>query len=168
MRYLFFLVHPAHFHLFKNVIKKLIERNHTVIIAITPESRYFYPLAKTLLLPSCCDVGMWEKKRVTYEGYHELAYLHPDNFFPNKEVIRSFNKDNKPYMILRLVNFTASHDRGKSGFKIDFVKRLITLLKKSGEVFITSEKKSIKILTNIGLISIQMKYIMHYTMQIYS
>ena len=44
----------------------------------TPENNVFYPLAKTLVLPDCCDKGLWENKRVSYSGYHELAYLHPN------------------------------------------------------------------------------------------
>ena len=43
----------------------------------TPENKIFYPLAKNLVLPDCCDKELWKKKRISYAGYHELAYLNP-------------------------------------------------------------------------------------------
>ena len=32
----------------------------------TPENKLFYPLATNLLLPDCCDKGLWMNKRVSY------------------------------------------------------------------------------------------------------
>ena len=34
MKILFYLAHPAHYHLFKNVIKKLNSKNHKTLITI--------------------------------------------------------------------------------------------------------------------------------------
>jgi predicted glycosyltransferase len=107
----------------------------------TPENKYFYPLAKTLLIPSCCDKGMWGRKRVTYNSYHELAYLHPRQFTADIKIIKQFNPNLEPYVIIRLVNLSASHDIGKGGLNIDLIKEIIQYAKDSGvKIYITSEK----------------------------
>jgi predicted glycosyltransferase len=106
----------------------------------TPENKYFYPFAKHLLLPSCCDKGMWLNKRITYNSYHKLAYLHPDTFIPNQSVVARFNPDLQPYVLIRLVKLTASHDIGKSGLSSDLLDEIIFKLSKKFKVFITSEK----------------------------
>lgn len=107
----------------------------------TPENKYFYPLAKTLLIPSCCDPGMWERKRISYNSYHELAYLHPRQFTADIEIIKQFNPNLEPYVIIRMVNLSASHDIGKGGLNIGLVKEIIQYAKDSGvKIYITSEK----------------------------
>lgn len=227
MKYLFFLSHPAHFHLFRNSINNL-KQNHDVKILIkskdvlsklieregweyynaqekekkakgklliivksilgllirdinlfkyclkfnpdlmigtewaiihigkllripsiivneddtraTPENKFFYPFAKTLLLPDCCDPDLWENKKINYSGYHELAYLHPNHFVPDINVLKKYNIIN-PYFVIRLVKLTASHDSGKFGFENELLTELIKVLEEHGQVFITSEKK---------------------------
>ena len=227
MKYLFFLSHPAHFHLFKHVIKKL-QKKHEIKIVIkskdvlsslvenegfdyinaqkkekkangryqiliksiwgllvrdfnlfkiairfkpnlmigtewaivhvgkllnipslivneddtlaTPENKYFYPLATTLLLPDCCDQKLWGKKKISYSGYHELAYLHPNHFAPNKDTLKKYGIE-KQYSIIRLVKLNASHDAGKTGINRAIISKLIELLESVGQVIITSEKQ---------------------------
>lgn len=78
------------------------------------------------------------EKQIRYNGYHELAYLHPNYFTPNPEVLDELglNKD-ETFIILRFVSWNASHDVGQHGInnKIEFVKNL----EKYGKVLITSE-----------------------------
>ena len=105
----------------------------------TPENKVFYPFAKTLLLPDCCDKGMWENKRISYSGYHELAYLHPNQFIYNKEIIKKYIGINKPYIILRLVKLTTSHDKGKKGLGVDIVRKIISLCKDNYKILISFE-----------------------------
>lgn len=89
--------------------------------------------------PSCFkhDLG---NKQIRYNGYHELAYLHPNYFTPNPAVLdeMGLSKDDT-FIILRFVSWTASHDVGQKGIqnRINFVKEL----EKYGGVLITSEGK---------------------------
>ncbi len=106
----------------------------------TPENKYFYPFASTLLLPECCDPGMWGKKRITYNSYHELAYLHPNKFMPDKNVVLKFNPSFIPYAIVRMVKLTASHDINKKGLNDILLSKIIDKLSKKYRVFICSEK----------------------------
>ena len=107
----------------------------------TPENKCFYPLAKTLLLPTCCDTGLWENKKIIYNGYHELAYLHPNHFEPKINILKKYGIEGSTYFIIRLVKLTASHDTGKKGFNKKLISDLICLLSKYGSVYITSEKE---------------------------
>lgn len=91
----------------------------------TPENRIFYPLAKNLVIPDCCDRGLWKNKRISYAGYHELAYLHPKRFNFDNEIIKKHLINNKPYIIIRLVKLTASHDKGKKGLGFQLLDKII-------------------------------------------
>lgn len=225
MKVLFHLGHPAHYHLFKNVIKKLDENGHKslilikkkdvlrnlledsgfdfqnilpegkslgrlglvkdlfkrgsriisfckehkpdVLIGTSPDISYVgkflgipainvqeddaaivplhawiaYPWATEILSPTSCDNGRWKKKTVSYSGYHELAYLHPDHFVPNKEIVNKYLKADEPYTVLRFVSLNAHHDEGISGLSDDLAVKLIEILKPKGKVIITSERE---------------------------
>jgi hypothetical protein len=95
------------------------------------------PFASVICTPSCYskDLG---KKQIRYNGYHELAYLHPNYFTPDPAVLEELGlEEGNPFIILRFVSWGASHDIGHHGIqnKIEFVKEL----EKYGRVLITSE-----------------------------
>ncbi len=100
-----------------------------------------YPYAKYIIAPNVCSVGKWETKKISYKGYHELAYIHPNNFTPSKSIIENYINVNKPYFILRFAKLNAHHDQGKSGITTDIAEKLVNLLLKQGNVYITSERK---------------------------
>lgn len=220
MRILFHMGHPAHVHLFKNVIRNLEDRGHYVPITTldkdisisllkaynfkyqslgkhetgivkkalslpvfdfklfniarklrsdifistgspyvahvafllrkphiafgdSEDSKLIYKLSlqftKTLCTPSCFlkDLG---KKHVRYNGYHELAYLHPNYFQPDPSVLDDLNlsKDDK-FIVLRFISWAASHDIGLRGIKK--ASDMIKSLEAYGRIFITSERK---------------------------
>ncbi len=223
MKVLFYLVHPAHFHLFKNVIKKLQKENIETFIIIRPKEsletlcitegfhfikvnegvrknnkfsmftdmikrdyrayqiirrikpdlligssveiahvgkllgipsvitheddydnmKFFsystFPFASRILSPEGCRQGKWQKKCTFYRGYHELSYLHPNNFLPNKEILQKIQ--NETYFLLRFSQFTAHHDFGASGISDKLAGQLIELLKPYGKIIISSERK---------------------------
>lgn len=223
MRLLFYLGHPAHFHLFKVVIGRLKKEGHAVSILIkkkdiledlvhrqgwdytniNPEGRadnklaiawkllkrdvevfrhvrdfrpdvmagtsaeiahvgrltgipsyvfneddadvvplfakLAYPFAAHIVAPDGCRVGWWEKKRISYPGYHELAYLHPDHFTPDASLIKELEPD-KPYFILRFAKLTAHHDVGRGGITREIAGKLVSMLEPHGRIFITSER----------------------------
>ena len=229
MKILFYLGHPAHYHLFKNVICKLNKIGHSLIILIKKKdiledllkssglsyenilprgrkdnhfgiawglikrdwsilfhclkqrpdiligtsteithvgkllkipsiivneddydavplfSKMGYPWASTILAPKSCPTGhldnYWEKKTIHYEGFHELSYLHPNTFNPNKKLIENFIDLSKPFCIIRFAKLTAHHDFGKTGLTNQIIKKIISLLKPQGNIYITSERE---------------------------
>ncbi len=95
------------------------------------------PFTKWIITPSTVRVGKWEKKRIKYEGYMKLAYLHPNWFTPDESKIG--NLKGKPYYIIRLSNLAAHHDVGIKGISHEFLDQLITILSAKGDVKISSE-----------------------------
>ncbi|WP_445474206.1 DUF354 domain-containing protein [Methanococcoides methylutens] len=93
--------------------------------------------ATTICTPSCFKKNIG-KNQIRYNGYQELAYLHPNYFTPNPAVLDELGlNEDDVFIILRFVSWTASHDVGQHGItnKIEFVKEL----EKYGKVLITSE-----------------------------
>jgi uncharacterized protein len=103
----------------------------------TVTNKFVYPLSTAVVTPKCYT-GKVPTRHVTYNGYHELAYLHPDLFTPDETVLDEVGlKKGDTFFILRLVSWQASHDVGWRGFTniVDFVQKL----EKQGRVLITSE-----------------------------
>jgi uncharacterized protein len=100
-----------------------------------------YPLGTCIVSPSCCDVGKFESKRISYNGYQKLAYLHPLVFQPDQNVVKKYIDPTKRYFLIRLVSFSAIHDieLNHGGLTLSNINELIYILKQYGEVFITSE-----------------------------
>lgn len=103
-------------------------------------ARLTYPGASVILCPRSCDCGKWNYKAVKYPGYQELGYLHPENFTPDKEVVRKYFDPDKPYFIMRFSGLNAHHDVGIRGINNDIAKRLVEMMNPHGNVFITSER----------------------------
>ncbi|HII98436.1 MAG TPA: DUF354 domain-containing protein [Methanoregula sp.] len=99
--------------------------------------RVTFPFTTKIITPSCYmdEVG---PKQVRYNGYHELAYLHPNYFTPNPAVLDEvgLTKD-EPFIILRFVSWGASHDKNQYG--IQDKESFVRAIEKYGRVFITSE-----------------------------
>ncbi len=74
-----------------------------------------YPFSTKIINPSCISFRKWQHKRVLYPSYHELAYLHPNNFSPNKNVLDKYGLKEKEFIIARFSAFQAHHDVGAKG-----------------------------------------------------
>lgn len=104
----------------------------------TEQILLYLPFIKKILTPECFQRNMGFK-HIKFNGYTELAYLHPHYFTPNPSVLDELGVGkNEPYILLRFVSWDASHDIGQHGIrnKYDLVKDL----EQFGRVFISSEK----------------------------
>lgn len=99
-----------------------------------------YPYAKDILTPMVCDNGKWNDKSIKYASYHELAYLHPNNFIPDKRVVEKYFSTDRPYFIIRFARLSAHHDQGIKGIGVEMAIRIIKMLKPYGDIYITSER----------------------------
>ena len=86
-----------------------------------------YPFAPLILHPLCIRYTKWPHKRVLYPSYHELAYLHPNNFTPDSEILKKYNLQEKKYIIVRFSSLNAHHDIGHRGISDHLWKKLETL-----------------------------------------
>lgn len=101
--------------------------------------RLYKPFAHAILTTESFkqDYGKIHKR---YNGFHELAYLHPNYFKPNPEIYNYLNiKQDEPYFILRFISWGASHDVGQGGLAADMKKNIVNLLQAHGKVFISAE-----------------------------
>jgi predicted glycosyltransferase len=98
-----------------------------------------FPFAQYILSPEVCDSGKWHYKKVGYNGYMKLAYLHPDQFSANKQILSKYNIEGK-YVLIRLAQLTAHHDFGIKGLNNNELNQIIATIKANGyKVFISSE-----------------------------
>ena len=115
--------------------------NEDDVTAVPIVGKIAYPFAKYILLPIGTGSGKWQNKVINYNSYHELAYLHPNNFTPQIEIAKRYISLESPYFILRLAKLGAHHDVGINGISDELAKELIELLSQFGRVYITAERK---------------------------
>ena len=109
--------------------------------AVPLYAKLTYPWATTIIAPYVCSTSKWKSKTINYNGYHELAYLHPNHFTPDINIAKKYIDTEKPFFIIRFSNLTAHHDTGVEGINTEMATRLIDKLKPHGNIIITSEKK---------------------------
>lgn len=99
-----------------------------------------FPFSDVICTPNCYRYSI-STKQIRYNGYHELAYLHPNRFTPNPAVLTELGlTDGDPFIIIRFVSWQASHDIGQWGLTLDTKRKAVREFEKYGHVFITSEK----------------------------
>lgn len=99
------------------------------------------PFVKEFLSPAVCNNGVLDTKSVKYASYHELAYLYPNHFTPDKQVVEQYFSTEKPYFIIRFAKLNAHHDKGISGINTEIAHQIINILKPYGDIYITSERE---------------------------
>jgi len=97
----------------------------------------YLPFTNVFITPSCFkkDLG---RKHIRFNGYMELAHLHPKYFKPDPSVLDELDlSENDIFIVVRFVSLTATHDIGQKGIenRVDLIRNL----EKYGKVFITSE-----------------------------
>ena len=97
----------------------------------------YVPLVSKVLTPKTFGKNMG-KKHVFYDGYHEMAYLLPQYFKPNPEILTKYGLSiNDTFSVVRTVAWKATHDRGQQG--ITDIDSIIDYLMKYGKIVISSE-----------------------------
>jgi len=103
--------------------------------------KYAHPYCDTLLTPYALIDNRKSKKSIFYDGYHELAYLHPNNFTPDSNILKEINLNKEDiFFIMRFNVFKAHHDVGINGLSLEQKIKLVEILKPYGKVFITTER----------------------------
>ena len=102
-------------------------------------AKFISPYADHILSPDALNYENL-KNAIYYPGNHELAYLHPNVFTPDPNMLVKYglNKNDK-YFILRFNAFKAHHDIHQYGLNKEQKHILIDTLSKYGKVYITTE-----------------------------
>lgn len=100
-----------------------------------------YPFADYVVVPRCISDKL-KPNYVLHESYHELSYLHPNHFKPDRSVLTELDIGyNERYFIVRIVALKAHHDIKEAGMSRAFQKRLLKTLEGYGRVFVSSEEE---------------------------
>ncbi len=100
---------------------------------------FVYPLADYVITPDSYQ-GKVGSNHVTYPGFHELAYLHPHRFTPDRAVVEGLGIDtSQPYFVVRFVSYQASHDIGVNTLQAERKVELVRKLAERGRVLVSSE-----------------------------
>lgn len=122
-------------------LRAVINTNEDDASVVPLFAKLSYPGASVILSPTVCDNGKWNAKSIKYASYHELAYLHPNHFTPEKHIVEQYFPIDSPYFIIRFAKLNAHHDAGVKGISTEIAQRLIDILKPHGRVYITSERE---------------------------
>jgi len=101
--------------------------------------RLYLPFTKAVITSTYPhpDLG---PKNIRYSGYHELTYLHPNRFVPDKSVLNDLGvEENEKYIIIRFVSWKASHDLGHEGISLENKILAVKEFSKYARVLISSE-----------------------------
>jgi predicted glycosyltransferase len=111
-------------------------------MTVTPVFARFANKASNILTPSSLEYEKRGGDHIVYNGFHELAYLHPNQFKPDPTVfdLLGLNTD-AIYFIVRFNSFMAHHDIGQKGMSYEQKKELVRKLEKKGRVFISTESQ---------------------------
>lgn len=103
----------------------------------------YAPFASAICTPTSFKKNLGSKQ-ISYNGFKELAYLHPNYFTPDCSSIDELGlSSGERFIILRFVAWKASHDIGHKGISMDMKKQYIHELNKYGRVLITSEDEEL-------------------------
>jgi hypothetical protein len=97
------------------------------------------PFATVMCTPRCFrgDLG---PRHIRFNGFKELAYLHPKYFTPDPSVLQDMGiREGERFIIVRLISWEAHHDIGLSGIRDR--KSFLSSLERFGRVFLSSERE---------------------------
>jgi len=130
------IAHASLFHRMKSILLDDDDAD-----AVRLFSMFAHPFADTVLSPSALSHQRTHRRDIVYAGTHELFYLHPKRFTPDRSVPEKAGIDlSKPYFIARFVSGKAYHDRGERWITMEQKLRIIRLLENYGKVYITTER----------------------------
>ena len=97
------------------------------------------PFAHVITTPDAMR-ARFGPKHLKYPGYKQTAYLHPNHFRPNPEVLRHLRiAQGERYFVVRFVAMVSSHDSGESGLPAEARLEVVKRLAAHGRVFVSSE-----------------------------
>jgi uncharacterized protein len=109
-------------------------------MSVTPVFARYANKASVILTPSSLAHENRGENHITYPGFHELAYLHPNRFKPDGSVFELLGiPDGTDYFVVRFNSFLAHHDVGEGGMSFEQKRKLVRSLEQKGRVFISSE-----------------------------
>jgi predicted glycosyltransferase len=102
------------------------------------QGKITYPFVSGVLMPTVTDIGPYKNKKISYNGYQKLAYLHPQYFSPDRSKVDI--PLGEKYFILRFSSLNAYHDINANGLSDILANKILSCLSQYGKVIISSER----------------------------
>jgi hypothetical protein len=124
-------------------VSRLLKRSYIYLIDTEHAILAYWlthPFSDIICTPTCFKKKVNFKKHIVFNGYLELAYLHPKYFKPDPSVLDELklDKDDK-FIVVRFVSWGAAHDIGDKGFTSN--REVVKSLEHYGRVLISSENR---------------------------
>ena len=118
-------------------------RKPAVVFTDTENARlhkYFtFPFSSVICTPTCFRKDLGDKQ-LRFDGYMELAYLHPRYFTPDPSIHQLLGiAEGDRYVIMRFVSWKANHDIGHAGISPENKLEALKAFSRYARVFVTSE-----------------------------
>lgn len=95
------------------------------------------PFATVIYTPRAFSTDLGPKHR-RYDGYHELAYLHPDRFEPSTEILEANDIDpTDDFFVLQFDAWDTDQADGNSGFSPQARRDVVQFLDQHGDVYVS-------------------------------
>ena len=134
----------SHMSIYAAHISFLLGKPHVTLTDsehISRKQKHMNPMNHTILTPSCFR-GNLGCKQVKYNGYHEIAYLHPNYFIPDGSILNDLKiKKDEKFFIVRKTAGWAVENIGQKLMGNDELSKLIDYLKVRGKVILSAEGK---------------------------
>jgi predicted glycosyltransferase len=99
-----------------------------------------YPFASCVVAPRAYKAWLPRSRHLRYAGYHELAYLHPRYFAPDRGIaIDNGLAPQGATFLIRVVSWQANHDVGEVGWSEALLRYVVGLLQHHGKVILSAE-----------------------------
>jgi len=104
------------------------------------QQTFYIPFTSYIIIPEKFRKS-FGKKEIRLLGYKELAYLHPNWFKPDKNILGEYGLTmQERYIVIRLNTWDAYHDIGQQGISYDSINDLIQTFSRYGKVLISTER----------------------------
>ena len=88
-----------------------------------------YPFATGIVVPASLHYKKWREKRIVHNSYHELAYLHPDQFSPDPDILKRYGLKPRGYIMVRKSALKAHHDLKAQGLEGQILDSVLDMIK---------------------------------------
>jgi predicted glycosyltransferase len=106
----------------------------------TLQNAITYPFASCVIVPECYGGWVPRSRHIRYAGYHELSYLHPAYFEPDRvRALANGLAANGETFLVRVVSWRASHDIGERGWSPELLDAVVAQLSQRGRVLVSAE-----------------------------
>lgn len=124
------------------VVGKAFPKSRTIVFYDNESAKFVNRMVYQLADSYCTPEAYQEKagpNHIRYQGYHELAYLHPSRFTPDPSIPKRYGLADEPLFVLRFVAWESIHDVGEKGLSLALKREILQRLSQRGKVVISSE-----------------------------